>query len=585
MNIQQFDVLRCITETKEVTTKELIAEKLSISLDSLNTLIGELHQLNLIENDCKVTTAGWREMEQYKVDNAIVLAAGMSTRFVPFSFEKPKGLTVVKGEILIERQIRQLKEAGIEEIIIVLGHMMEKFLYLMDKYDVKIVVNNEFKYKNTHSSIYFARDYLKSTYICCSDNYFPESVFHRYEFHSLYSTEYMAGTWRGERGVITNDGGLIIETQRPAIDQWVMNGYAFFNRDFSKRFRTILEEMYNTPGSDSLYWEQVYAEHVKELPLYEKRYTSEQVMEFDSVEELEKFDPEFIKNNDMILIRNICSTLNCASSDIHEIRPIQKGYTNKSFRFLCRNKAYIYRTPSIISTDLVDRRSEKQALEIAKKLGVDDSYIYVDSNTGWKISNYVDETEIFNFGNPVHVGLLCKLLHKLYDVPKSCGKLRDYLYEAKRMLEKIQVLDEESYRAAIAQLPAIEVIDRNIKADGWPLQLVHNDLYEDNLLISGNKLYLIDWEYAGDSDIGYDLCKLFVKNNAEGKDIDSWLSFYYERKPTLAERRHIIGCAAVSFYYWYVWAIYMIKRGNDFSNLMLQYLTITKRYQREFNAC
>ena len=56
-----------------------------------------------------------------KVDNAIILAAGVSSRFAPISYERPKALIEVKGEVLIERQIRQLKEAGIPEIYVVTG--------------------------------------------------------------------------------------------------------------------------------------------------------------------------------------------------------------------------------------------------------------------------------------------------------------------------------------------------------------------------------------------------------------------------------------------------------------------------------
>ena len=41
--------------------------------------------------------------------NAIILAAGKSNRFAPFTYERPKGLFRVKGEILIERQIEQLR--------------------------------------------------------------------------------------------------------------------------------------------------------------------------------------------------------------------------------------------------------------------------------------------------------------------------------------------------------------------------------------------------------------------------------------------------------------------------------------------
>ena len=582
MNIKQFEVLRCILESAGVITQRLISEELEISLGSVNSLIAELQQLGFIEAEYRLTMAGMKEMEQYRVDNAIVLAAGMSTRFVPFSYEKPKGLTVVKGEVLIERQIRQLKEAGVKEIVLVLGHMMEKFLYLIDKYGVKVVVNNEYRYKNTHSSIYFARDYLKNSYVCCADNYFPRSIFHQYEYHSLYSVLYMEGTWRGERGVTIDNKGLIIATQRPAVDQWLMNGYAYYDREFSGKFKRILEDMWNAPGSDSLYWEQVYAEHVDELHLYAVKYTDEEVMEFDSVAELEKFDPEFIKYNDMVLTRNICSTLNCTPSDIHDIRPIQKGYTNKSFSFLCRGKKYIYRTPGQISADWLDRKCEKRALEIAKRIGIDDTYIYEDES-GWKISNFIEVTESFSFGNDAHVKLLCSHLKRLYENAYTCGRLWDYLYEAKQLLEKIRNIDEETYLVAAEMLQIVEEIDRTIKADGWPIQMAHNDLYEDNILISGDKLYLIDWEYAGDTDIGYDLCKLFVKNNAVGESIDKWLEYYFGRSPTDAEKKHIVGCAAVSFFYWYVWALYMTKRGNNYSDLMLQYRTIMNEYIEEFD--
>ena len=47
----------------------------------------------------------------YHVDNAVIMAAGTSSRFAPLSYEKPKALIEVKGEILIERQLRQLQES------------------------------------------------------------------------------------------------------------------------------------------------------------------------------------------------------------------------------------------------------------------------------------------------------------------------------------------------------------------------------------------------------------------------------------------------------------------------------------------
>ena len=84
--------------------------------------------------------------------NAVIMAAGMSTRFAPLSYEKPKGLWKVKGEILIEREIRQLKEAGITDITVVVGYKKEQFFYLEEKFGVEIVVNEDY-YRYNNSSM------------------------------------------------------------------------------------------------------------------------------------------------------------------------------------------------------------------------------------------------------------------------------------------------------------------------------------------------------------------------------------------------------------------------------------------------
>ena len=128
-----------------------------------------------------------------KVYNAIILAAGTASRFAPLSYEIPKGLVEVKGEILIERQIKQLKEAGIPAIIIVTGYKSQSFAYLKDKYNVVLVHNPDYLTRNNHSSIYAVRDYLKNSYICSSDNYFIKNPFTAEVEESYYSAIYAQG--------------------------------------------------------------------------------------------------------------------------------------------------------------------------------------------------------------------------------------------------------------------------------------------------------------------------------------------------------------------------------------------------------
>lgn len=87
--------------------------------------------------------------------NAIILATGKSFRFAQFTYEKPKGLFRVKGEILIERQIEQLRGAGVQEIYVVVGYMKENFFYLEQKYPgLRHIVNNEFGKKGNLYTVY-----------------------------------------------------------------------------------------------------------------------------------------------------------------------------------------------------------------------------------------------------------------------------------------------------------------------------------------------------------------------------------------------------------------------------------------------
>ena len=130
---------------------------------------------------------------KYKVDNAVIMAAGTASRFAPISYERPKALIEVKGEILLERQIRQLLEAGIKEIILVVGYKKEQFMYLKDKFGVIIVENNEYLTRNNNSSIYAVRKYLKNTYICSSDNYFSKNPFEECVDDSYYAAVYADG--------------------------------------------------------------------------------------------------------------------------------------------------------------------------------------------------------------------------------------------------------------------------------------------------------------------------------------------------------------------------------------------------------
>ena len=70
-----------------------------------------------------VTNKGHSELAPYKVKSAVILDAGIGRRLAPLSFERPKALIKVRGEVLIERLIHQLNEVGVDNIYVVVGPM------------------------------------------------------------------------------------------------------------------------------------------------------------------------------------------------------------------------------------------------------------------------------------------------------------------------------------------------------------------------------------------------------------------------------------------------------------------------------
>ena len=264
INKIQFDILCTIKDKENITIDEL-----AMLLFQDEQCISK-HYLFLKENgyinNGIITNKGNSELEAHKVDNAIILAAGMSTRFVPFNYEKPKGLLEVKGESLIERQINQLHEKGIDEIVVVVGHMKEKFEYLRDKYGVILVEAIDYAEKNNHASVYAARSYLKNTIITSSDLYFSENIFQTYAYDAYYCTVFAPGK-TAERGVETDDNDRIIKTMYgdKCYDIWVTLGYAFFSKRFSENFLSIMEKEFDLPETAGKFWADIQDEHLEEL--------------------------------------------------------------------------------------------------------------------------------------------------------------------------------------------------------------------------------------------------------------------------------------------------------------------------------
>ncbi|HBB14009.1 MAG: aminotransferase class I/II-fold pyridoxal phosphate-dependent enzyme [Treponema sp.] len=242
----------------------------------------------------KITDSGYEALAPYKVDNAIIMAAGRSRRCMPLSNYLPKGLFEIKGDTMVERQIKQMHDAGIKEIVIVVGYLKEKYYEMAKKYPELIVIDNEeWQEKNNISSLYAAKDYIKNSYICCSDNWFAHNVYRDYVYDSYYAAKYSDEFINEDCVKAFDKNGYMREVKRGGEKSWYIIGESFWRKDFSDTFKDLMVKEYYDPEMKYMLWDHFYAKHIDVLNMKIRKTTDAECKEFDTTEEIIEFNPSF----------------------------------------------------------------------------------------------------------------------------------------------------------------------------------------------------------------------------------------------------------------------------------------------------
>ena len=577
----QFQLLLNLKNKAEKTNQRLISEELGFSLGTVNKLIQEAEENGWISSEYEVTEKGLKPLEPYRVENAIIMAAGMSTRFAPLSYETPKGLLVVKGERLIEREIKQLREAGIQKITVVVGYMKEKMFYLADKFGVEIVVNEDYYRYNNCSSLMLVRKQLGNTYICSSDNYFVENPFEEYVYHGYYSTVFAEGE-TDEYCVTETKDGIIKEVTVGGEDEWYMLGHVYFDRAFSEQFVSILENEFKHEAYKLQLWEDYYARHVDTLLLEAKHYSGEVIKEFDSLDELRAFDEHYLMHTNSKILLNICNTLNVTPAEIINIKPLKDGLTNTSFCFDCKGKAYVYRHPGKGTQEYINRLSEAASMRIAAELEIDKTFVVMNEEEGWKISKFIKNARLLDYDDKEDIEKAVSLMTRLH----QSGKSTPYAIEFEKGLEdfkeklikrnRFEFDDKEELEAMVGK-----VVDY-LEQDQVEHTICHGDCYSPNFLVDeeGN-MSLIDWEYSGMGDPTSDIGTFVACSDYTLEQAKEFIQIYLKQNPGVASERHFLGIIGLVSYYWFLWALFQESNGKPVGEFLYKWYRYTKQYCAE----
>ncbi len=583
---KEFEVIRTILsftrEHKDIAQHIIDKSKYYAfkSKEEIKNIVSSLEKKGYLKDE-KVTSQALEEIEPLKVKNAIILAAGGADISSKSVYSMPKGLFMKNGETLIERQIRQLKEVGIQDITVVVGYKQELYFFLEDKWGVNLVVNPDLK-KNNVYSLWCAIDQLSSTYICNCDNYFEENPFSRYEYNSFHATVYKEDA-RNELLVKVNESGRILDVYSGAKSGICLYGHAFMDEQTSARFKKYLSQEVDDFRVTSLFWEEFVRKHIDNLDMYVREYSPDSFFEFDSIQEIQNIEGLFLENVSGKVNAKICEVLNCKEEDITNIVILQKGLTNILFTFVVKGEKFIFRYPGDSSSFFIYRKNEVRAQLLAAKAKVDNTYVYIDES-GVKISKFRENCKNLNGIYYHDIELMKKLARKIADFHKVGYGMEDWkefeynpIYQCERLMKEASKMKGNLFEIFKNEWTAMRRIFAYTERDGITKTMCHNDINGDNCLLTDTTFDVIDWEFAGWNDPAYDFGRVIAGYEFDDPAIDEILEAYFGRPATELERLHWIAYMGIHNWYYVGWALYKESINESSRDWMIFFYKQVKR--------
>ena len=262
--------------------------------------------------------------------------------------------------------------------------------------------------------------------------------------------------------------------------------------------------------------------------------------------------------------------------DARIVMRLEGGMSNYTYVVECQGKKYTYRVPGKFAEYFVDRDEEWANIQEVEPLGLNNVTTYVEIRSGEKLAEYVEgtimsQTDVVSY-NAMSVTAL-KQIHN------SGMKFKDYdafgrIAQYERYCTETGFTFPQEYLYLRKKLDDIRAAQTNV-----PCVPCHCDYQPTNLVISGDKLYVLDWEYAGMNDPFYDIA---CYGNAGFDKALSLLEAYVGHKPTKDELQRLYFHRAFQCLQWFNVAIFKDRIGlskdlnMDFNAVAFMFLGMAK---------
>ena len=269
----------------------------------------------------------------------------------------------------------------------------------------------------------------------------------------------------------------------------------------------------------------------------------------------------FTKEDANLVINNICSVFGCKKEDVCNLIPVQSGLTNIVLSFELFGGKYVYRHPGLGSDELVERGRETIMQKIVDEIGVDKTLVAMDVENGWRIGRFIEHRP-FDYHNLNDMVRAVLLFRKLHDAPCKVRWNFDVIKKAEEIKSRIPPEKYGNFPNFKEITESVYKLNELTKLDGIKKGNIHGDARDDNFLINDEMIYLIDWEYGGYGDPGFDIGSYICGGYHSEEEIEQILYCYYRKKPTKEQRRHFYAYIAITAWFYLHWTMLKQSKGQ-----------------------
>jgi HAD superfamily hydrolase (TIGR01509 family) len=209
------------------------------------------------------------------------------------------------------------------------------------------------------------------------------------------------------------------------------------------------------------------------------------------------------------------------------VNPIDLGITNRNYRISVAGSSYMLRLPGARTEVLgINREYEAEAARRAAELGIGPPVFGELAGVGTLITEFVPGSHASSEEFQRRLQPLMEAVMRFHRSPPIRGRFpihRVVEWHA-RDAASLGVQPPELYESL---LPRSHAIEAAFASHPQPETPCHNDLLPANVLFDGDRVWLLDFEYAGMNDRFFDLGNLSVNSQFTDESDELLLTVYF----------------------------------------------------------